>query len=182
MTYKNIFSFEPSELHVAEEIAKLGKEYEVFFPVKDEAVDLIVSRNLSDGKRHVITIQVKASRMFEKGIEKGLPRFWIKLDPKKLEGFSKKVDFYILVFYKTIYEIESTPHFEREYIVIPTKDLIKRSKNKKGWTRGWLNYYFLLYPNGDIIEVRDVNRKNLKIEKKKEWRIYTKYRNAFDLL
>ncbi len=180
MTYKNIYSFQPSELHVAEEITKLGKEYEVFFPVKDEAVDLIISKNLLDGKRNVITIQVKASRMFEKGIEPGLPRFWIKLDPKKLERFAKKVDFYIMVFYKTIYEIESTPHFEREYIVIPTKELIIKSKHKKGWARGWLNYYFALYPNGEIIELRDVNKKNLQSEKKKEWRNYTKYRNAFN--
>lgn len=182
MTYKNIFSFQPSELHVAEEITKLGKEYEVFFPVKDEAVDLIVSMNLSDGKRQVVTIQVKASRMFETGIEPGLPRFWIKLNTEKLERFAKKVDFYILVFYKTIYETESTPHFEREYIVIPTRDLIKKSKNKKGWKRGWLNYYFVSYPSGEIIELRDVNNKTLKNEKKKEWRNYIKYKNAFDLL
>lgn len=38
MTYKNVFSFQPSELHVAEEINKLGKEYEVFFPVKDHLI------------------------------------------------------------------------------------------------------------------------------------------------
>ena len=63
MPYKNIFSFEPSELYVAEKIAKLGKEYEVFFPVKDEAVDLIVSKNLSNGERKVSTIQVKGSRV-----------------------------------------------------------------------------------------------------------------------
>jgi len=182
MTYKNIFSFEPSELHVAEEIAKLSKNYEVFFPVKDVGVDLIVSKNLSDGHRQVITIQVKASRMFEDSVETGLSTFWIKLDPKKLEVFSKKVDYYIFVFYKTIYEKDSIPHFEREYIVIPTKDLIKKSKNKKGWKKGWLNYYFVLYPNGDIMELRDVNKKNLENEKKKEWRNYSKYRNAFDLL
>jgi len=41
-----VFSFEPSELHTAEEIAKIGKEYEIFFPVKDTAVDLIVAKNL----------------------------------------------------------------------------------------------------------------------------------------
>ena len=182
MTYKNIFSFEPSELHSAEKIVELGKDYEIFFPVKDEAVDLIVTKNLADGDRKVITIQVKASRMFEKGLEKGLPRFWIKLDPKKLEKFSKKVDFYIFVFYKTIYETDSIPHFEREYAVIPTKDLIEKSKNKKGWVQGWLNYYFFLYPNGEMIDLRDVNKKNLETEKKKDWRIYTKYRNAFDSL
>ena len=182
MTYKNIFSFEPSELHVAEKIKELGKEYEIFFPIKDEAVDLIVSKNLISGNRKIITIQVKASRMFEKGVEKGLPRFWIKLDPQKLEHFSKKVDFYIFVFYKTIYEKESVPHFEKEYVVIPTKDLIEKSKKKKGWKRGWLNYYFLLYPNGSVIDLRDVNRRNLETEKKKSWRLYTKYRNAFHLL
>lgn len=65
--------------------------------------------------------------MFEKSVETGLSKSWIKLNPKKLERFEKKVDFYILVFYKTIYEKESTPHFEREYIVIPTEDLIKKS-------------------------------------------------------
>lgn len=182
MTYKNIFSFEPSELHTAEKIAELGKEYEIYFPIKDEAVDLIVTKNLVDGKRKVITIQVKASRMFERGVEKGLPRFWIKLDPKKLEKYFKKVDFYIFVFYKTIYETDSVPHFEREYAVISTKDLIEKSKNKKGWERGWLNYYFLLYPDCSILDLRDVSRKNLETEKKKSWRIYTKYRNAFHLL
>jgi hypothetical protein len=182
MAYKNVFSFEPSELHTAEKIRELGKNYEVFFPIKDEAVDLIVTKNLAYGERKVITVQVKASRMFEKGVEKGLPRFWIKLDPKKMEGYSKKIDFYVFVFYKTIYETEKVPHFEREYIVIPTIDLIQKSKNKKGWQRGWLNYYFLLYPDGSILDLRDVSRKNLEAERKKSWRVYTQFRNAFRLL
>lgn len=182
MTYKNIFSFEPSELHTAEEIVKLGKEYEVFFPIKDKAVDMIVTKNLTNGNRKAVTIQVKASRMFETGVEKGLPRFWIKLDPKKLETYSNKVDFYIFVFYKTIYKTESIPRFRRDYIVIPTEDLIRKSRFKKGWERGWLNYYFLLYPNDVILDLRDVNKKNLGAEKKKSWRDYTRCKNAFHLL
>ena len=108
--------------------------------------------------------------------------FWIKLNPKRLENFSKKVDFYIFVFYKTICEINKIPHFEKEYAIIPTKDLIEKSKNKKGWKKGWLNYYFILYPNGALFDFRNVNRKNLETKKKERWRNYSKYLNAFYLL
>ena len=141
MTYKNIFSFEPSELHTAKKIVEeLGKKYEVYFPIKDKAVDLIVTKNLVDGNRKIITVQVKGSRMYETGVEEGLPRFWVRLNRKNLEMYSRKVDFHIFVFYNLIHKTESIPRFKREYIVIPTEDLITKSKNKKGWKRDWLNY------------------------------------------
>jgi hypothetical protein len=169
-------------LHTAEEIAKLDGEYEVYFPVKDKAVDMIVSKGLDSGNRSVVTLQVKASRMFEGSIEEGMPSFWIKLSPQKLERFSKKVDLYVFVFYETVYQTKGVPRFRREYLVIPTDELIRRSKNKKGWARGWLNYYFVLYPDGRVIEVRDVNKKTLAKAKRTWWRDYTEYKTAFHLM
>lgn len=61
MTYRNVFSLEPSELFVAEHIiTKFGCE--VFSPIKDKYVDFLAVKNLDKGNREVVTIQVKGSK------------------------------------------------------------------------------------------------------------------------
>ena len=56
---RNLWSLEPGECIVAEEILNKIKDVEVFFPLRDVGVDLLVVK----GKRHV-GIQVKESRYY----------------------------------------------------------------------------------------------------------------------
>jgi hypothetical protein len=85
---------EPGECIVAEEMLNKLKDVEVFFPVRDVGVDLLVVR----GKKHV-GIQVKESRYYIKRTWKSghQGHSWQQLKKIKFERSRGKVDFYVFL-------------------------------------------------------------------------------------
>ena len=60
MTIKNFWSLEPGECIVAEELNKRLNDCQIFFPLHDTGIDLLITK----GKKH-IGIQVKESRSYK---------------------------------------------------------------------------------------------------------------------
>jgi len=91
MPVRNIWSLQPGECITAEEIMRKTK-CEVFFPLRDIGVDLLVVK----GQRHV-GVQVKESRYYSgrtwKSGHKG--HSWHQIRKKRFLRNKDKVDFYV---------------------------------------------------------------------------------------
>ncbi|MDH5482745.1 MAG: hypothetical protein OEY22_07700 [Candidatus Bathyarchaeota archaeon] len=99
MPIRNLWSLEPGECIVAEEIFDKLKDLEVFFPVHDVGVDLLVVK----GKKHV-GIQVKESRYYIGRTWKSghVGHSWQQIKKVKFDGNKGKVDFYVFLTYLPI--------------------------------------------------------------------------------
>ncbi len=163
---KNLWSLQVGEVIVAEEIAKrLPKSYQVFIPLNNQLkdTDLIIS-NLKT--KTFKTIQVKESREYELGKANG----WFTVSEDKLKHASEEVDFYIFLLY-TAKPTKTKFENHTEFIIVPTKVLIEKSKDKRA-VKKRLHYYFHI-KDKTVVEVR---------ESKKNPVDYNKYLNNFELL
>lgn len=165
MPIRNLWSLESGEVVTAEAILKNIKDSEVYFPLHDIGVDLLVVKR----KKHV-AVQVKESRYFTQRVLKGTRgHSWHQLHKKKLE--KEKVDFYIfLTYYQKDGENSPSP-FEHRFIVIPTSDLEKKIEEakKKSGKKGIFSFYFN-FEDKKVIEKRDIPTD------------YSNYLNRWDLI
>ena len=115
---KPLFTVHEGEFLVGAYINRhFKKKFEVWVPTKDEGVDLLVTRRR--GKQRPVRVQVKFSRSYGfKGVapERFLARGWFTLKPKKIR--SSKADLWVFVIL--------TLQQQAVYILVPTKELVKR--------------------------------------------------------
>ena len=119
---RNIWSLEPGECIVAEEIMKRLK-YEVFFPLRDIGIDLLVVK----GNKHV-GIQVKESRYYfsRKWRSGHIGHSWHQIKEKKFLRDKGHVDFYVFLTYLPVLGEHKISHFENKFLVVPYKEIERR--------------------------------------------------------
>jgi len=182
MSVRNIWSLNPAEAVVAWELQKRGLH--VFFPAKDVGIDLLIIKDLSEKNRRAVAIQVKGSRFWDWKDELGGYGGWFKLSRRKMEKNLKIIDFYVFVLFHTKSSKTGYEKFERDFFIIPAKDLNER-----------INYY---YTGGDmvnmylrvfeyqgkkrIIDYRGIAKKNREKLLNDPWRDYSTYMNAWEKL
>lgn len=122
MPVRNVWSLEPGECIVAEELIKRLK-CDVYFPIRDVGIDLLVVK----GAKH-IGIQVKESRYYisRKWKSGHIGHSWHQIKKKKFIRDKGKVDFYIFLTYYPVIGKYRISHFENKFLIVPYSELEKR--------------------------------------------------------
>jgi len=150
MPIRNIWSLECGEVITAEAMLGNVKGAEVYFPLHDIGIDLLVVM----GKNH-ISIQVKESRYFTERVLKGtLGHSWHQLHKKKFIRDKGKVDFYIFLTYLPRFGEHRFNAFENKFLIIPTSELDKRIKTKDSGKKEIYSFYFN-FEGKKVVEKRD---------------------------
>lgn len=123
MPVRNLWSLEPGECIVAEEILDKLKGVEVFFPVHDVGVDLLVVK----GPKHV-GIQVKESRYYTSRTWKSghVGHSWHQLKRLKFERSRGKIDFYVFLTYLPILAEHKVSSFGYKFLIVSSSELERR--------------------------------------------------------
>jgi len=132
MPIRNLWSLECGEVITAEALLKNIKGCEVYFPVRDVGIDLLVVKD-----KKPVSIQVKESRYYQR------KHSWHCISRKKFLG-KEIVDFYVFLTYFPKYDKNKMKKFENKFLIVPTSDLEleKLLKNKKIDKRGRYSFYF----------------------------------------
>src|SRR3972149_9506007 len=150
MPIRNLWSLECGEVVTAEAILENVKGAEVYFPLHDIGVDLLVVK----GKKHV-SIQVKESRYFTKRVSKGtLGHSFHQIKREKFLANKARVDFYVFLTYLPKLGEHRLSSFENKFVVIPTPELEKRIEAKNAGKSGIYRFYFN-FEGKTVIEKRD---------------------------
>jgi hypothetical protein len=170
MPIRNIWSLEPGECITAESILEKVKDCDVYFPLHDVGVDLLVVKE----DKHV-GVQVKESRYFTSRILKGTRgHSWHQVDKRKIERYRKEVDFYVFLTYLPRYGEYSFSSFEYKFVIVPTSELQERIKAKDPGKKGKYSFYFY-FDGPRVLDMRD------KVEES-HLRDYSKYLDAWHLI
>ena len=148
MPIKNFWSLEPGECIVAEELTKRLKNHEVFFPLHDIGIDILLIK----GKKH-LGIQVKESRYYTKG-KISRESSWHQIHKRKFIRDLESVDFYVFVTYIPQYGEHRFTSFEKKFLIVPTKELEKRVNLKNAGKKGVYSFYFH-FDNNKVIDQRE---------------------------
>jgi hypothetical protein len=134
MPIRNIWNLEPGECLAAEKLAEIG---EVFFPLHDVGVDLLVVK----GEKHVGT-QVKESRYyFGRQWKSGhVGHSWHQIRKEKL--LRSKVDFYIFLTYLPAYGEHKLSYFQNRFLIVPRSELNERVRIKDAGKSGIFSFCF----------------------------------------
>ncbi len=136
---KNFYALNAGEFFVAQEILKNRKDIRLFFPIKDDGVDLLAVKNNST---RPTSIQVKESRIYPQGFA------WHQVRPEKI----KDADVFVFVSYVPI-ERGGKTEFEKDFVVIPSGVLLTLCESKK-LNKGKYSFYFAKEDN-KLFDVRD---------------------------
>ena len=171
MPVRNLYSLEPGECIVAEEIMKRLKGIEVYFPIHDVGIDLLVVK----GNKHV-GIQVKESRYYfgyvwKKSGHEG--HSWHQVKRKVLE--SGRADFYVFLTYLPSFGGHRMNRFENAFLVVPAEELRKRAEIKDAGRRGVYSFCF-------HFEGRRVWDERITVEIDDERGDYSEFLNAWHLI
>jgi len=122
MPIRNMWSLEPGECITAEKIIEELEDCEVYFPLHDVGVDLLVVK----GDKHV-GIQVKESRYyFGRTWKSGhVGHSWHQIKREKFVK-GKDIDFYVFLTYLPVYGEHKVSHFENRFLVVPSYELERR--------------------------------------------------------
>ena len=125
-----MWSLEPGECIVAEELTKQLPECEFFFPLRDVGSDLLVVR-----KKSHIRIQVKESRYYfgKRSIWPSghIGHSWHQIKEQKLQENPGQVDFFVFLTYLPVVAEHKVNQFEYKYLVVPMEEVIKRLTIKR---------------------------------------------------
>jgi len=168
LSIRNMWSLEPGECITAEKILQELKGCEVYFPLHDVGVDLLVVSQ----QRH-LGIQVKESRYFL------VPPSWKRKNHswhqiRKETLGNNRCDFYIFLTYLPLLGEHKLKSFDQKFLVIPRQELERRCKVKNPGKRGTYSFYFN-FDNGKVTDLRD----NIKEEELKD---YTKFLDSWNLV
>ena len=172
---KPLFTIHEGEFLVGDYITrKLAAKYDVWVPVKDSGVDLLVTPRKKN--RRPVKLQVKFSRGFtEKQLpaEEVLAFGWYRLDPAKLR--KSRADLWVFAIL--------TLRHKAHYIIIPTKELKRRIP--RGMTGAW-TLYLMVFRRKKCYDLRGVKkaekRMTLMDGPKDRKRDYSEYLNKWKLL
>lgn len=147
-------------------------ECNVFFPLKDIGIDLLVVK----GQKHV-GVQVKESRYYysrtSKSGHKG--HSWHQVHKRKFFRDRDKVDFYIFLTYLPMYGEHKVSSFQQKSLVVPTLDLEKRLEIKDPGKRGIYRFYFR-FEDGKVLDER------VTVELDNKLTDYSEYLDAWHLI
>jgi len=167
---RNVWSLPIDEAIAADKLKqKLGKNYEVFFPVNSQlpAVDLIIFHLKNMVAK---TVQVKGSRTYGEDEEQ---QSWTTMPKKSTFNPKNKIDFFIFVIhYVSDDGIKKfiAPHF----IIIPFRDyLAKIKKGKKLKSKHIHHYFWLDLKKKEAWDNRDLKNRAIN---------FSKYLDNFELL
>ena len=134
MPVRNMWSLEPGECFAAERLAKIG---EVFFPLHDVGVDLLVVK----GEKHV-GVQVKESRYYigRKWKSGHVGHSWHQIKKKKL--LKSEVDFHIFLTYLPVYGNHKVSSFQNSFLIVPKSELEERIRIKDAGKSGVFSFCF----------------------------------------
>jgi hypothetical protein len=149
MPFRNLWSLNSGEVLAAEAALKNIPGIDVYFPVRDVGVDLLVVR----GKRHC-AIQVKESRHYQ---EKKWQGSWHQVSDANVNpppGSKKKApDFFVFVTYEPDCSGGKRPGFKPRYIIVPISELRRRLGSKRA-SKGKYSYDFSI-DGSDVYDVRE---------------------------
>jgi len=170
MPIRNIWSLKPGECVTAEEIKKKA-ECEVFFPLWDVGVDLLVVK----GQKHV-GIQVKESRYHRSRTWPSghFGHSWHQVPEKKFLRDKDKVDFYVFVTYVDV-PIGHKMDFQNRFVVVPGAELEKRMKIKDPGKNEMYSFCF-------HFEGEEVWDKGVTVGLENELTNYSEYLDAWHLI
>jgi len=132
-----MWSLQPGECIVAEQILERLK-CEVYFPVHDTGIDLLVVRG--DKK---VGLQVKESRYFVGREKKGeIGNSWHHVDARKFQRDRNRVNFYVFLTYLPRLGVHRISSFDQKFVIVPTNVLEKNLKSKKSGKKGVYSFYF----------------------------------------
>ncbi|MBS7631806.1 hypothetical protein KEJ47_09635 [Candidatus Bathyarchaeota archaeon] len=119
MPIRNLWSLEPGECIVAEELLKRG--FEVYFPVHDVGVDLLIVKE----EKH-FGIQVKESRYYysRRWRSGHVGHSWHQIKKEKL--LKSRADFRVFLTYIPAEAEHKTSRFENKFLVVPSAELRRR--------------------------------------------------------
>ncbi|MEM3715522.1 MAG: hypothetical protein QXG39_06645 [Candidatus Aenigmatarchaeota archaeon] len=171
MPIRNIWSLEPGECIVAEEIMK-GIKCEVYFPVRYTGVDLLVA----SANKHV-GIQVKESRYYTgyKWKSGHVGHTWHQIKKTIFLKYKDKVNFYVFITYLPLFSKHKISRFENKFLVVPTVELEKRMKIKNPGKRGIYSFCF-------HFEGPKVWDERITVDIDDELADYSKFLNAWHLI
>lgn len=165
MPIRNLWSLESGEVVTAEAILDNVKDSEVYFPLHDIGVDLLVV----EGRKH-IAVQVKESRYYTTRDWKGTRgHSWHSLHKRKFLRDKERVDFYVFLTYIPRFGEHRLSTFENKFLIVPTSELETRLEDK---ATGKKEIYFFCF-----------NFEGKKaVEKRHEIADYSDYLNRWDLI
>ena len=146
MPIRNIWSLETGEAVTAEVLLENVENCEVYFPVRDVGMDLLVVR----GSKHV-GVQVKESRYYlSTSGEAG--HSWHQLSVKNLR--QKGPDFYVFLTYVPRFGERRVRTFENRFVIVPAADLERLVVGKSGGKKNVYSFY-LSFDGERVTEARD---------------------------
>jgi hypothetical protein len=150
MPIRNLWSLESGEVVTAEAILENIKDSEVYFPLHDIGIDLLIVK----GKKHV-SIQVKESRYFTQRVLKGTKgHSWHQLHKRKFLRDKLKLDFYVFLTYLPQSGEHRLSSFENRFLIVPTSDLEKLIDGKPSGKKEIYSFYFN-FEGQKVVEKRD---------------------------
>lgn len=149
MPIRNVWSLHPGECIVAETVMERLRNCEVYFPLHDVGVDLLVAR----GRRNV-GLQVKESRYFTRLWKGTRGHSWHHVDGKKFLRDRRRVDFYVFLTYLPRLGEYRISSFEYKFVIVPPKVLEERMKAKNPGKRNIYSFCFH-FEGKKVIEKRD---------------------------
>lgn len=171
MPIRNIWSLQPGECITAEEIMKQTK-CEVFFPLKDVGVDLLVVK----GKGHV-GIQVKESRYYRSRTWSSghIGHSWHQVRKERFLKTKEKIDFYVFLTYLPLLGEHKVSSFQQKFLIVPTSELEKRMAVKDPGKKKVYSFCF----HFEEVNVWD---ERVTVGLGNELTNYSEYLDAWDLL
>jgi hypothetical protein len=152
---KPYVNINPDESIVAHKLKEVFKGSNVFIPIKDNGIDLILIKENESKK--AIRIQVKGSKHhYREDINSPNARGWVTITSSKLDTYCDMVDFIIFIIHKIETDRKNHLKFNEYYVIIPPpelRDLAKKYK-KKG-SKGEYHFYFTKKAD-DLVDNRDV--------------------------
>jgi hypothetical protein len=161
MPIRNIWSLETGEAMTAEALLENVKGCEVYFPVRDVGVDLLVA----NGPKHV-GVQVKESRYYQAPRE-AVGHSWHQLKIRNVGDLG--ADFYIFLTYVPRYGERSVRTFDKLFVILPTADLKGLVAEKSAGKKGVYSFY-LSFDGDSVTETREGRAD------------YSEYLNRWDLI
>ena len=173
MPIRNLWSLEPDECIVAEELTRQIPTCRIYFPLHDVGVDLLAVR----GDRH-IGLQVKGSRYYTMRRRGALPKekwhSWHQIKAVRLSG-DDPPDFYIFVTYLPTQSQHKEDRFAKKFLVVPSEELIKRAEAVKNKGKKGIYSFYFRFDDEKVTEIREQNGENEHCD-------YTPFSDRWDLI
>ena len=154
LSIRNLWSLEPGECLVAQKLMTGVKDCQVFFPLRDIGIDLLVGRN-----EKYVGIQVKESRYYEASRpwpDGHTGHSWHQLKKKSLQK-NNGVNFYVFLTYIPEMGEHKVSSFEKRYIIVQTEEVAERAKTKRD-SSGVLSFCFHFDKDRNDVHDERVNK------------------------